>query len=363
MYRSSKTILQLILFITSFVALLLGIQWIMPLVMPFLVGFSIAFFLRPLVRWFQQHSRMHSGKSSLFVLILFYSCVLVAIVLLSLQTMLLIQQFFTRFPDFYAQNIHLALLQMRETLKSFAQNTLGMKSDLLEGTFSSLTTQLQQEVANISKSALSKLAQFAARLPAFFINCGVAILCSIFVSWDYDKIVCWFLQRFPKQHQLLIEKLRPKISTLVGKSIKAYAILTGITFVQLFLGFSLLRVESAFQWSLIVAFVDLLPILGCGSVLIPWGVLQLFLKNYWLGCGILLLYAVIASVRQMIEPKILGKQLGLHPLAILFLAYVGGKLFGFSGLVITPILATILLQSGIFSFAGTISSNKNQQKK
>lgn len=361
MYRFSKIMLQWLLFIGVLAGGLVLIQWALPFVMPFFVGFSIAFLLRPLVRRFQQHSKIHSGKLSLLVLILFYSIVLVGIILLSLQAMLLLQQFFIRFPAFYSNNIHLLLTQIKDKLEAFAQNILGIEPSLVNSTLSAFASQLQQEVASISKGALGWLAQFAARLPAFFINCGVAVLCSIFVSWDYDNIRRWFQGRCPQCYQFFIEKLRPKISTLMEKTLKAYAILTGITFCQLFIGFLLLRVESAFQWALIVAFIDLLPILGCGSVLVPWAILQLFLKNYWFGCGILLLYAIIALVRQMIEPKILGKQLGLHPLAVLFFAFVGGKLFGFVGLILTPIIATILLQSGLFPAADRPRTPQNKK--
>ncbi len=91
-----------------------------------------------------------------------------------------------------------------------------------------------------------------------------------------------------------------------------------------------------------VAIIDILPILGTGAILLPWSIIAFILGNYKIGIGILLLYIVITAVRQTIEPKIVGQQIGLHPIVTLLLMYVGAQLMGVLGLLLLPIIATII---------------------
>ncbi len=122
----------------------------------------------------------------------------------------------------------------------------------------------------------------------------------------------------------------------VFKLIKGYAILMLMTFLELLAGFLILRVKYALLLSLLIAVIDILPVLGTGTVLIPWGIAGLILKNTALGIGILVLYAVITVIRNFAEPKIIGKQIGINPLFTLLSMFIGIKLLGFAGVIIFP---------------------------
>ena len=90
--------------------------------------------------------------------------------------------------------------------------------------------------------------------------------------------------------------------------------------------------------------MDLLPILGSGSVLVPWAVIQLLAGRWTMGLGLLLLFGVLSTVRQILEPRLVGIQLGLHPLAALISMFAGLELFGFWGLVLCPLALTAAVQ-------------------
>ena len=126
------------------------------------------------------------------------------------------------------------------------------------------------------------------------------------------------------------------------KYIKAYGILLLLTFALLLVGFWILRVEYAFLLAFLIALADLLPIIGVGTILIPWGIVMLLQKQFYLGFGLLLLYLVISLIRQVAEPKVLGKSLGLHPLLTLFATYVGFSLFGVLGMILAPVVALLV---------------------
>lgn len=129
---------------------------------------------------------------------------------------------------------------------------------------------------------------------------------------------------------------------VVGKLIKSYSIIMSITFVELSIGLSILKISNPFLIALAISVFDILPILGAGGVLLPWAIFSLILGNVPLGIGLFILYGVIMVVRQVIEPKIVGQQIGLHPIATLLCMFIGAKLLGVIGLFLFPITATII---------------------
>ena len=116
-----------------------------------------------------------------------------------------------------------------------------------------------------------------------------------------------------------------------------------ITFAVMLVGLVILRQPYALLLALIIAVLDLLPVIGVGTVLVPWSVYELVLGDTGVGIGLLILFAVHTFIRQFAEPKIVGKNLGVHPIVTLSLLYVGYSLFGFVGLLLVPI-ATVLIE-------------------
>ena len=114
-----------------------------------------------------------------------------------------------------------------------------------------------------------------------------------------------------------------------------------MTFALLFPGFCILRVRYAFLLAVVIAFVDMLPVLGVGTVLIPWSTVVLLQKNYYLGFGLLILYAAVLILRQILEPRLVGHSLGISPILTLFSTYAGWKLLGFWGMILGPVLAML----------------------
>ncbi|MDF2485864.1 MAG: putative rane protein, partial [Herbinix sp.] len=133
------------------------------------------------------------------------------------------------------------------------------------------------------------------------------------------------------------------IGTL-GKFIRAYTAIISITFIELSIGFWILGIPNPFLFGVLIAIVDVMPILGTGAILLPWAIISLVIGNTKVGIGMLLLYIIITAVRQTVEPRIVGQQIGLHPILTLILMYVGAQLMGVLGLLSLPIIATILVK-------------------
>ncbi|HBF3457243.1 TPA: AI-2E family transporter, partial [Clostridioides difficile] len=168
------------------------------------------------------------------------------------------------------------------------------------------------------------------------------LIASFFFTFDYQKIVNFILKQFPEKSQFMIINIKNSSINALLKLLKAYAILLSVTFIELLIGLTILKVENAFTISVIIALVDILPVLGTGSILTPWMIISLINGNINLAIGLLILYIIITVVRQILEPKVVGHQIGLYPLITLMCMFVGAQLFGIAGLFGFPIAATII---------------------
>jgi len=145
----------------------------------------------------------------------------------------------------------------------------------------------------------------------------------------------------PKSRNFLVEV--KGFATGIGwKYVKAYAGLMLITFAELALGLSILKVDGAISVAAMTAVIDILPVLGTGIVVIPWSIIEFIKGNTPLAIGLAVLYLIIMVVRNILEPKLVGKQIGLHPLIMLICIYVGVRAFGFIGLFALPVIAVIV---------------------
>ena len=117
----------------------------------------------------------------------------------------------------------------------------------------------------------------------------------------------------------------------------------GLTFIELFIGLSIIGISNSGMWAAIISVLDILPVLGVGTVLIPWGISALITGKLLLGFGILLIYLVITVVRNIVEPRLVGTNLGLHPLATLMAMICGVRLFGAIGMFGLPLTLSFLV--------------------
>ena len=127
------------------------------------------------------------------------------------------------------------------------------------------------------------------------------------------------------------------------KYIKAQLILMSITFTELTIAFLILRLPSAFLLAMLISVVDALPILGTGTILIPWAVIQILLGNYKFAISLLIIYGICLLVRQLLEPRIVSDQIGMYPLLTLMAMYIGLNTLGFLGMILGIIVLIVVI--------------------
>lgn len=315
-------------------------------ILPFLIAYIFAECFRPVVRYSERNEKFPKRSFVLFVVLLSALSVSLLVYSLGRQIFLEMSEFLSsaksmiakiRLDDSYAAEIidkinsMIPFVDLRERLWEMREN---------------LDEELWAIIVSLSETALgsflSLLGNMAAFLPNMLLTFAVIIIATYYFAIDRVAINCFLLSLFPKKFRPILKNAKDILSNTVGKYLRAYALLFLITFIELLVSFMLLGVDFAFILALLTALIDVLPVLGTGTILIPWGLASIFLGNYGRGLGLLITYAIITVVRQILEPKIIGKFIGISPLATLASMYIGLKLMGIAGLFLFPIVAIVI---------------------
>lgn len=179
------------------------------------------------------------------------------------------------------------------------------------------------------------------RVPSFLLALLVSVFASVWFSSDPNGLRRLSERVIPPPWRERVERLRRGFFRGIGTVVYAYGILFLVTFFLLLVGLSLLRVPYALLLSLMVALFDLLPVLGAGGILVPWGIVSIISGRGAFGACILALSLVIFIVRQLLTPRLVGRGLGIHPLLAFFSVYAGYKLAGAAGVVVGLILSAL----------------------
>ena len=175
---------------------------------------------------------------------------------------------------------------------------------------------------------------------AFFIL--ITVIASVYFALDIDRINQAVRSLLPPRVADFLIGIKNSFFSVGIKYIRSYLLLMVITFAIIFAGLLILRIENALLIALLVSVLDLLPLIGIGVILIPWGMFHILFGSVGTGIGLLVLLGISAVIRQFAEPKILGKNLGMHPIISLLLLYLGYSVLGIGGLLLVPFASIII---------------------
>ena len=334
----------------AFVIGYLFIRYLLSAFLPFFLAFLTAAALRrPALRLARGNKKREKAIRIALVIVILLSVIFA----LSFTVIAIIRELGDFVASFAEEENALLrdLSRMLDRLSAFLaelpffrdKNTTSMRETLL----SILSEWMKNTAMNLATELPEWIGALVAAIPRIMLFFAVTIISAIYFCLDIEKLLQAFRTKLP-------EKARPFVKTVCGECsgallqyLKAYSLLFLFTFSQLFIGFALLRERYAFLLALITALIDVLPILGTGTVLIPWALWR-FLTGHLAGAvGLLVLYAVITLSRQLLEPKLLGAKMGLPPLFTLIALYGGLKLFGLWGMILMPPLLMIAKNSAM----------------
>ena len=310
--------------------------------MPFVVGFVIALSVNAPVSAICKKVKINRKFCAVIILLLEYA--LIVLIFWGLGTKIYdsLRELFTNLPGYYDKSIAPFLENLNRTITDIASRispeTLAQIYNFLESTLESIRDVILKLSASMGKS----LANLTTKLPFFLISFIFTILASVFISMDYKNIVGFIQKQLPPKAALFLKDAKDHLGKTILRYLRAYLIIWILTFTELSIGLSILRIDSAIGIAALIAFADIFPVIGTGGILIPWSIFSLITQNYYVAGGLIILYVVIMVVRNITEPKIVGDQLGLNPVVTLLAIYLGYLWMGVVGMILLPICITIL---------------------
>lgn len=302
------------------------------LLSPFIIGFIISILIYPAVSFLKEKFKIPPTVSAGILVTLILAA---AVGIISMIILLLYKQaigFTERIPgiieSFWQQ---VALI--------FEKNHLLLADD----TISSLKTNLSSSLINLSVSFVGKVSNIFSSLPSFFIFLAAAIISCVLFCSDMPRVRAFLRGFLSKRFRRISLEIKSFITVTLARMIRAYIIIMAITFAELSCGFLIIGIKNALTTAALIAVIDILPVLGCGTVLIPWSLINAVSGNTPLALKLAVLYVIIACVRQFIEPRIVGSNIGLHPLVTLVSVYIGFKISGVLGMFVFPVLVITLI--------------------
>lgn len=335
-----KTILTVL---AAFLAVWLTSRFLLPLLSPFLLGSLLALAADPMVRFLNQKLHVPRGISAGIGVGMAF-CILAVV-------FLLLCAFFVRelgnlagiLPDL-AETAQSGVSLLQSWLLSLtAHAPQGIRS-LLQENISAVFSDGAALVNKALHFLLGLAGNLLSHIPDSALSLGTAIISGFMISAKLPRIKRWLLRRLPREKlRPIFESVKRMKSALFGWLTAQFKLMT-MTMMILMLGFVILRIPYAPLWAAGVALVDALPVLGTGTILIPWSVVCFLQQDGGRAIGLLGTYAVASLTRSVLEPRLLGRHLGLDPLVTLMALYAGYKLWGVGGMILAPMLAVAALQ-------------------
>ena len=321
--------------------LILGIiffifKYALPVLFPFLVAFSISIILRHPVDFISKHLKINRKFVGVLLLLLLYGSISFVFIFFGTKLFRYIGELFQKLPEIYTTNIEPVLNIIIYKIQDIIPE-LNVVLDL-----ENISKYIMNIINSISLSAVNLIASIATKIPSFLVKFIFAIIASFLCTLDYYKVTGFIMRQFPERVQEIIINVKQNIFGTIVKFLKAYSILMFVTFIQLSIGLTIFNIPNAITFAVIFSMLDVLPAIGVGGLLIPWSIIEFIKGNYDLAIGLLVIYGIISIVRSILEPKVIGKQIGLNPLITLTSMFLGAEILGFFGIFIFPIIATII---------------------
>lgn len=301
------------------------------LVLPFLIAWAIAFMIRPLAATIGKAVKIPQSVLRATLAILISVAVLGAV---SLGVWMLAMELW-RLLSGIGEGEALRELIDRITSGGIFGGIFDTLGDTLGEIFYDLILSLATSLGGVITGA-------AAAVPRILLTLVITVISTVYFSYDLELVNSFVTGILPPRVLSWFVSFKRGFFSVGLKYIRSYLFLMLITYAVILVGLVLLGRPYALLLALVIAVLDLLPVIGVGTVLVPWSVYELVLGDTGVGVGLLVLFAVHTFIRQLAEPKIVGRTLGVHPIITLLLLYVGYSLFGFVGLLLVPIVTVLI---------------------
>ncbi len=345
-----KILVNLLVAVFTIVCLCFIFPRLIVFFMPFVIGWIISMIANPLVRFLEKKVKIVRKHSSMLIII----AVLAGVIGLGyLGISKIVQECVNvveNLPQIYS-NWQRDFEEIGENLEIFYHRLPKNTQESIQSVTAEFATYFGDLVQAIGEPTFQAAGNFAKNVPGTLISIIMSILSAYFFTAERDFILKGLKEHTPAVIWNRVSGVIQDLKHVVGGYFKAQFKIMGVVYVILIVGLMILRVNYALLIAFLIAFLDMLPFFGTGTVLVPWAVIKILSADYQFAVGLIILYAVTQVVRQVIQPKIVGDTIGMDPLATLIFMYIGYRISSIIGMIIAVPVGMILInlyKTGVF---------------
>ncbi len=347
-------IVNLLYFSIIVAAFLLFMKYAFWTVSPFLVAILVAALLQKPLKRITASKRISKGVAGTLLSLLVFSVLVGIVALIGMRLGVLVKDWIDYFTAkcsnmadlFEFLKTEFLNLKIAQTLPTEAKNSVLKVIDLANEYVTS--GKIMSVITSNFSTIIAPIGNVLMSIPSFLISFVVCIIATCFMTASFDNIKSFIINQFDSEKQIKIRKAKKIILSSVGKMFKAYGSIILITTAELIIGLGALTLLGIYKGghifviSVIIAIVDIVPVLGTGTVVLPWSVYSFITGNIGMGIGLIVIYALITVIRQVIEPKLVAGQVGISPVVTIISMFLGAKIFGAMGIFILPFIVIII---------------------
>ena len=324
---------------------------------PFFFGLLIALLMEPLIRFIVKRMKWKRWIASMV-------CVLIFLAIISSLGAWLVTTL-VRQVSLFVENAEYHIEEFSDRLGEINVRLQRAGDNLPEGWYIPPIEEMAMSLVTtlFGEGMRDHGMRIATVIPNFFLNTILMLISAYFFMADRETIFDAVRKACPVWISKQMAQTRKGLSRAMGGYFRAQYILMAMVGIISIAGLLILGNQYALLVGLLFAILDFLPILGTGTVLIPWALISLAMGNVQQAIGLGIMYGVITITRQVMQPKILGDQMGAHPLASIMSIFIGFRIFGLLGLVIGPSLLMIFVAIYETDSKGDTVCTKPQNKK
>lgn len=352
--KQSVKYLKILCNLAAFILILFCLIFVLPKIivffMPFVIGFLLSLIANPLVRFLEKKLKIKRKYGTFLTIVLVIALIVFACYGTGVLLAVGIRGFMEYLPTM-SENAGIELAAAFEKLQSllhkipaFANLNVKELSIVLQDTLGSL-------VSDYKEPTFSAISGFATSIPDILVSVIMGLLATYFFIADRDRVIAACRRHIPASVHEKSRLIYDHMLRAVGGYFKAQFKIMIVIYIIIMIGLMILGVNYAWLIGFGIAFLDMLPVFGTGTVLIPWAVVKIFSGNIATAVGMMILYAVSLVVHQLIQPKLVGESVGLDPFTTLFFMFIGYKIKGVIGMILAiPIgmIVTTFYHGGAF---------------
>lgn len=299
-------------------------------VLPFLTAFVVAWALSFVVDAAVKYLHIGRKMAAVLIVLLFYGILFLLFYLLGWHLVELLRESASQLTCFFKESV----VSFFHTASAWGEEILGISAQELDPMAFGRSGNIVSELSGKLIDGVSKAAVY---IPGICMKLFLTILSTMLIELEFSEICAFIKRQIPPQWENNVAELKKYMMGTLGRCVLSYCLIMALTFAELTVGFLLLKIEGAVMLAFVIALLDIFPVFGTGTILLPWAVMVSANGNLSLGIGLLLLYLVITVVRNIVEPHLVGRQMGLSPFVTLMSMMIGLHFLGIAGMFLLPL--------------------------